>query len=391
MTEEYKYSINCGDDVNKLSKAVIYFGLNKLIEDENKSINAISTSRKYFKKHQIEYTLSYGHHIVEYYGSKIFVEYSKHGNPKPNMACRGDIKYYTEVIIKSNESEEKLKEFLDEAKQYYINTILDKEQEESKISIHMFDDYWDELHKHPKRSIDTIYLNDDLQNDILRDMKHFLSKETEDEYRKLGIPYKENYLFHGPPGTGKTSAIYSLASELDLDVCIFNFTPKTTDNCFIKAMSRLDGEDELLVLEDIDVLFNGRKKSGDSGMLTFKGFINALDGFGHQNKLITIMTTNHKCELDSALKRPGRIDKQYFFGYAKKDQVQKMYNVFLPHLSDQFDKFYDKIENKKVTTSTLQQYFFENRKNDNILKNIKDLYKYISESDSKGSTLTMFV
>ena len=92
---------------------------------------------------------------------------------------------------------------MDEAKQYYINTILDKEQEESKISIHMFDDYWDELHKHPKRLIDTIYLNDDLQNDILRDMKQFLSKETEDEYRRLGIPYKENYLFHGPPGTGK--------------------------------------------------------------------------------------------------------------------------------------------------------------------------------------------
>ena len=162
MTEEYKYSINCGDDVNKLSKAVIYFGLTKLIEDENKCINAISTSRKYFKKHQIEYTLSYGNHIVEYYGSRIFVEYKKYGNPKPNMSCRGDVKYYTEVIIKSNESEEKLKEFLDEAKQYYINTILDKEQEESKISIHMFDDYWDELHKHPKRSIDTIYLNDDL-------------------------------------------------------------------------------------------------------------------------------------------------------------------------------------------------------------------------------------
>ena len=40
-------------------------------------------------------------------------------------------------------------------------------------------------------------------------------------YIVVGIPYKMNMLFHGYPGiSGKTSLIYSLASELNADASI---------------------------------------------------------------------------------------------------------------------------------------------------------------------------
>ena len=100
----------------------------------------------------------------------------------------------------------------------------------------MFDEYWEELRKLPKRKISTIYL--DTAEDVLKDMKKFLSKETEEKYSRLGIPYKKNYLFEGIPGTGKSSLVFSLASELNKDICIVNFDHKTTDSMFTKALTR---------------------------------------------------------------------------------------------------------------------------------------------------------
>ena len=42
---------------------------------------------------------------------------------------------------------------------------------------------------------------------------NYLTKNKE-KYKNFGIPYKRNYLFSGLPGTGKTSFITSIASEL---------------------------------------------------------------------------------------------------------------------------------------------------------------------------------
>ena len=35
-----------------------------------------------------------------------------------------------------------------------------------------------------------------------------------------GVPYKLNLLFHGYPGTGKTSLVYSIASEPNMNVAL---------------------------------------------------------------------------------------------------------------------------------------------------------------------------
>ena len=255
----------------------------------------------------------------------------------------------------------------------------------------MWDDYWEELRSSPKRSIDTIYLNDNIPNTILEDMKKFLNKDTEKEYRKFGMPYKKNYLFEGIPGTGKSSLIYALASELDLDLCIFNFTPKTTDGVMAKAITRIP-QDCILVLEDIDVLYEGRKRKNDNICpVSFSGLLNVLDGLAHHDKLITIMTTNFKCNLDKALKRRGRIDRIVNFKYANKKQIENMYNTFLPEQKEKFNDFYNHVKNKKVTTSVLQQYFFDNKENEDILENIKDLEEYINECKFEEKELNMYM
>ena len=65
------------------------------------------------------------------------------------------------------------------------------------------------------------------------------------------------------------------------------------------------------------------------------------DGFGYCHQLIIFMTTNYKCNLDSALIRPGRVDYNLHFGYATKNQIKKMFHNFFP---------------KKTTRNTLRRF-----------------------------------
>ena len=136
-----------------------------------------------------------------------------------------------------------------------------------------------------------------------------------------------------------------------------------------------------MVLEDIDTLFESRKKNDENkNIITFSGILNNLDGLGYQEKLITIITTNHKKKLDSALIRPGRIDKIVHFDYSNKEQIEHMYLRFIPNQKDNFNTFYKKIKHLKITTAILQQFLFTNIECDNIIECIPELEQLTNDN-----------
>ena len=187
------------------------------------------------------------------------------------------------------------------------------------MSVHIFDDYWDVLNKRPRRKLKTIHLDGE-ENKIIDYIRNFLKPETKEFYEELGIPYKLNILFEGLPGTGKTSLIYTIASELKRDIAILNFNKDVDDNVFMRALRRLP-KNAIFVLEDIDVLFKERKENDNyKSMISFSGLLNSLDGMVFKDDLITIMTTNYECNKDIALKRPGRIDKSVNFREGKSSE-----------------------------------------------------------------------
>jgi hypothetical protein len=114
----------------------------------------------------------------------------------------------------------------------------------------------------PKRCFDSIFLKKDSLNKIKDPITRFLNKDVYKEYCKHGIPYKLNILLHGPPGTGKTSIIHSIASEYDANICILNINSELKEETLIDAISQVNegAKRSILVLEDIDCIFFDRKK-----------------------------------------------------------------------------------------------------------------------------------
>ena len=167
----------------------------------------------------------------------------------------------------------------------------------------------------------TIVTQDNIKEAILNDIKEF--KDSADEYKKLGIPYRRGYLLHGPPGTGKSSLVYGLAGVLGLSICVLTLSDRDLSDD--ELMNRLAAapKDSLILVEDIDVALPSEKRKTElevqqrrkeqegnynpySGSITMSGVLNSIDGVATANSQILIMTTNHKENLDPALIRPGR-------------------------------------------------------------------------------------
>jgi hypothetical protein len=341
----------------------------------------------YFKRSETEeneiinYYLPFGESILNYKNTEIICKIVKEGIIVNETAISEMYPYHITLLIdiEPKKGELIINDFLKESSKFYKESIRELKDDPAKLSVHIFDEYWDILNKRNKRNINTIHLDGD-EKKILEYIRDFLKPETKYLYDNLGIPYKLNILLEGLPGTGKTSLIYTLASELNKNIAILNFNKDVDDNSFMRALRKIP-KDSIFVLEDIDVLFKERKENDNfKSMISFSGLLNSLDGMAFKDSLITIMTTNYECNLDTALKRPGRIDKSITFGFAKKSQVNEMYNKFFPELKDNFIDFYKEIKNLNFTTAMIQQYFIWHMYNkEKLIENLEEFRELCSK------------
>ena len=243
----------------------------------------------------------------------------------------------------------------------YMN---DCDFDSNKLNIYMNDEgYWEKVITRKKRDMDTIYLPKKDKELIINDINKFLEPETKALYDSLGRTHKRVYMLEGVPGSGKTSFIAALASLIDYDIATITFTDKVTDGTLMRLIKNIP-EKTFLVLEDIDVLFTDRKKNdGHKNQVTFSGILNSLDGITTKDGFICFMTTNYKNQLDSALLRPGRIDKQLEFKHANKEQIHTIFTKFMAdgYTLEKFTEFYDRFKELKVevTMSLIQEYMFK--------------------------------
>lgn len=297
--------------------------------------------------------------------------------------------YILSKIIATCNNKDALLSFIDEAK-----TDIKKDHEEhikcSKETMRIYyykKDYWALLSKAPKRPIETIYLKNGQRDSIITYINDFFSQETRSTYLSFGIPYKSVSLIYGPPGSGKTSIIRGIASALDCDLYVLPITKDMLDQDLVGAFSYInDNEDKerIIVIEDIDTLFDERKAGDNNNGITLQGFLNCLDGFTCIEGTMLFLTANKPEVLDYAVIRSCRIDHKIELGYADKYQTKEMFEKFLPGQRDKFNDFYDSIKHREYTTASLQEFLFYNRKCDNILEIVDKFTEIIEKNDPKN-------
>jgi chaperone BCS1 len=360
------YSIKFTSDYSlNIIKYILKFSIDFIKTDQYSTHGFFNNKEK--KIYELNLVPRHGIHYIYYKDNLIKLSYTKSDN---FVATSDGIEFYKELIL-SNDDKQVLLDFIEDAREKNATPI-----KYNKLLCRILKPGggWSILSTINKRQKNTLFMDINF-NELLDSITTFF--QDENDYLDHGIPFKMNFLFHGIPGAGKTSLIYTIASHFNLDICFLNVSKDLDDNTFTRAITTLP-DDSILVLEDLDSLFVERDSKSN---LSFSTVLNVLDGIIKKHKLLTFITTNHKDRLDSALKRSGRIDYELEFTYASRKQTEDMFtHFFKDNQLKEFMKFTKKL---KYTTADLQKFLFKHRKSDNIMDHIDEFSEIINKNVDK--------
>lgn len=330
---------------------VIFMRYGPLIKDLNAGLcyeNALRLTSMSRLDDRLEFSLTSGNHRLRW-GSSVF---------------EVDVKVYeskeeARIKLVDKESYDAFHDFLRHARHYSKHKVG---SDTENVVVKTFQGTnWSTVVSYPKRPVESLVTGDGTANDLILDLKKFLN--SEEEYIKYGRPCKYNVLLFGPPGSGKSSLVTIVASELDLDVCFLSIRPGMAEKDICKAISSLS-PNSILVLEDIEVLCASATQGGQSAASSLSILTNVLDGTLHKHKLITILTTAQPEMLDSVLVRHGRIDKTCKLSPLTKRQVKMMVDNY--YETDESIKLSEILWNTiervgNLTSTVLASFLFRNR------------------------------
>ena len=306
------------------------------------------------------------------------------------IQSRGEVGNYEEIEINiesdklsDDEIIEITKDFIQECKEKYHENRKLKNNNDNIFLWSYSDGFWDNIKKIKKRDIETVILDKEIKNEVNKCLDNYGNKDLKERLNKLGINLKMNIVFSGLPGTGKSSLMFAIASELNKDIATIDFNNRDlNDHGFICATNKIP-KNSIFVLEDIDALYISRNKS-DENRVSFSCILNFLDGVYSKENLISIITTNHLNKLDKAIIRPMRINSIINFTYCSKYQYNEIFKLIFPDENEIREKLYKIIKNKKYTTSMLQKFLIKYIFNpEELVDNIKIFEEYIQMCSEK--------
>jgi hypothetical protein len=143
-----------------------------------------------------------------------------------------------------------------------------------------------------------------------------------------GIPRRQRFIFHGPPGCGKTSAAEALAAEIGLpllvirlDSVVSSYLGETASNLH-RIFDYARQGSWVVLFDEFDALGKARDDPTEHGEIkrVITAFLQMLDGF--RGSSVLIAATNHERVLDPALWR--RFDEVLDFPRPTVHQIRRL-------------------------------------------------------------------
>ncbi len=137
-------------------------------------------------------------------------------------------------------------------------------------------------------------------------------------FDRLGVEPPKGVLLYGPPGTGKTLIARVVAAETNAAFFVIN-GPEIINKFYGESESRLRGvfqeaqrrAPSIIFIDELDALAPKRAETGGEVERRIVGQLLALmDGLASRGQIVLIGATNQPNALDSAIRRPGRFDRE---------------------------------------------------------------------------------
>ncbi len=137
-----------------------------------------------------------------------------------------------------------------------------------------------------------------------------------------GIDMPRGVVLHGPPGTGKTLLARALAGQAQLPFITVTGSEMLNPDFMARVYAIAHRAEPCIIhIDEADVLGRrGQQAHAHDVALNF--LLAKIDGFERHNGIFHVLTTNRPEALDSALTRPGRIDRQFEIGPLELDGRQ---------------------------------------------------------------------
>ena len=155
-------------------------------------------------------------------------------------------------------------------------------------------------------------------------------------FKRIGIDPPKGVLLHGPPGTGKTLLARAVAYETEAHFITISgpeimskFYGQSEENLRKVFEEAKEMSPSIIFIDELDSIAPKRGEvTGEVERRVVAQLLSLLDGLEGRGEIIVIGATNRVNDIDPALRRPGRFDREIEIGVPSTDG---RYDILLIH------------------------------------------------------------